>query len=109
MGREKNSKAGRRWLGQVAVVACAVALVVLIGALVGRDRGGPGGAETGAGDPGRGGAPVELTGDLAEGLSGRAEGFNVLLVTLDTVRADRFGCYGYAKAATPTLSISKAV
>ncbi|MBK7874206.1 MAG: sulfatase-like hydrolase/transferase [Planctomycetes bacterium] len=28
---------------------------------------------------------------------------NVLLVTLDTVRADRLGCYGYAKARTPNL------
>ena len=28
---------------------------------------------------------------------------NVLLVTLDTVRADRLGAYGYAKAATPAL------
>jgi len=31
---------------------------------------------------------------------GAASGFNVLLVTLDTVRADRFGCYGYAPAET---------
>ncbi len=28
---------------------------------------------------------------------------NVLLVTIDTLRADRVGCYGYAGAATPTL------
>jgi arylsulfatase A-like enzyme/cytochrome c-type biogenesis protein CcmH/NrfG len=28
---------------------------------------------------------------------------NLVLVTLDTVRADRIGCYGYAKAATPNL------
>jgi len=28
---------------------------------------------------------------------------NVLLVTLDTTRADRIGCYGYAKAKTPNL------
>jgi arylsulfatase A-like enzyme/Flp pilus assembly protein TadD len=28
---------------------------------------------------------------------------NVLLVTLDTTRADRLGCYGYPKAATPVL------
>jgi arylsulfatase A-like enzyme/Tfp pilus assembly protein PilF len=28
---------------------------------------------------------------------------NVLLVTIDTLRADRLGCYGYAKASTPTL------
>ena len=28
---------------------------------------------------------------------------NVLLITLDTTRADRFGCYGYEPAQTPTL------
>lgn len=28
---------------------------------------------------------------------------NVLLVTLDTTRADRIGCYGYEKAKTPNL------
>lgn len=28
---------------------------------------------------------------------------NVLLVTLDTTRADRLGCYGYKKAKTPNL------
>ena len=34
---------------------------------------------------------------------GAAAGFNVLVVTLDTTRADHLGCYGYAKAATPVL------
>lgn len=28
---------------------------------------------------------------------------NVVLITIDTVRADRIGAYGYAKAATPTI------
>ena len=28
---------------------------------------------------------------------------SVLLITLDTTRADRLGCYGYEKARTPTL------
>src|SRR4029453_17962013 len=28
---------------------------------------------------------------------------NVLLVTIDTLRADRVGCYGHAAASTPTL------
>ncbi len=28
---------------------------------------------------------------------------NLILVTIDTLRADRLGCYGYAKAATPNL------
>jgi arylsulfatase A-like enzyme/Tfp pilus assembly protein PilF len=30
-------------------------------------------------------------------------GYNVLVVTLDTTRADRLGCYGYTHGATPTL------
>jgi arylsulfatase A-like enzyme/Flp pilus assembly protein TadD len=30
-------------------------------------------------------------------------GLNVLLVTLDTTRADRLGCYGYGRARTPNL------
>jgi len=34
---------------------------------------------------------------------GAAAGFNILLVTLDTTRADRLGCYGRAGAATPVL------
>ncbi|MCK7481502.1 MAG: sulfatase-like hydrolase/transferase [Candidatus Moduliflexus flocculans] len=32
-----------------------------------------------------------------------ADSLNVLLVTLDTTRADRLGCYGYAGAKTPRL------
>ena len=36
--------------------------------------------------------------------TGPAAGFrNLLLVTLDTTRADRLGCYGHAGAATPVL------
>jgi choline-sulfatase len=34
---------------------------------------------------------------------GAAAGLNVLIVTLDTTRADHLGCYGYAPAATPVL------
>jgi len=37
------------------------------------------------------------------GARGRAEGYHVLLVTLDTTRADRLGCYGYDDAATETI------
>ena len=29
---------------------------------------------------------------------------NVLLITLDTTRADRLGCYGYKEASTPALA-----
>ena len=38
-----------------------------------------------------------------ESRGGASAGKNVLLVTLDTTRADRLGCYGYSQAATPTL------
>lgn len=34
---------------------------------------------------------------------GAAAGFNLLLITLDTVRSDHLGCYGYALAETPTI------
>lgn len=33
----------------------------------------------------------------------RAENLNIVIVTLDTLRADRLGCYGYEKADTPRL------
>ncbi|MGD9346686.1 MAG: sulfatase-like hydrolase/transferase, partial [Candidatus Aminicenantes bacterium] len=32
-----------------------------------------------------------------------AENLNIVIVTLDTLRADRLGCYGYEKAETPHL------
>ena len=38
----------------------------------------------------------------AEGVKGDAR-LNVLLVTLDTTRADHIGAYGYVKAETPAL------
>ncbi|HYO13713.1 MAG TPA: sulfatase-like hydrolase/transferase [Thermoanaerobaculia bacterium] len=38
-----------------------------------------------------------------EGQGPAAPAPNLLLVTLDTVRADRLGCYGYAAAETPGL------
>jgi len=41
-------------------------------------------------------APIPITRD------GR---LNVLLITLDTTRADRIGAYGYAKAKTPNLDV----
>jgi arylsulfatase A-like enzyme/tetratricopeptide (TPR) repeat protein len=33
----------------------------------------------------------------------RTTGPNILLITLDTTRADRLGCYGYAEAQTPAM------
>ncbi len=40
-------------------------------------------------------------GRLAE--SGSATGMNVLIVTIDTLRADRLGCYGHTGARTPKI------
>lgn len=37
------------------------------------------------------------------GATGIADGYDLLLVTLDTVRADHLGCAGYASAQTPTI------
>ncbi len=42
-----------------------------------------------------------VLGEIVE--SGAAAGFNVLLITMDTTRPDRLGCYGYEKAKTPTI------
>jgi arylsulfatase A-like enzyme len=42
------------------------------------------------------GATLELA-------SGAITGYNVLLVTLDTLRSDRVGCYGYKGVETPAL------
>lgn len=50
---------------------------------------------------------VCLTGFVAAIVGGRAYWLslrpNVLLITLDTTRSDRIGCYGYNKAQTPAL------
>jgi len=48
-------------------------------------------------DPARPTAPADLLRHAA------AAGFNLLLITLDTTRADRLGCYGYEQAETPTI------
>lgn len=34
---------------------------------------------------------------------GAADGYNVLVITLEAIRADRLGCYGYPHAETPVL------
>ncbi len=36
-------------------------------------------------------------------VAGKLSGQNLLLITLDTTRADRLGCYGYKPAETPAL------
>ena len=48
--------------------------------------------------------PSRLQRGLPDQLTrGSAAGFNVLVISLDTTRADRLGCYGYAEADTPML------
>jgi arylsulfatase A-like enzyme len=69
------------WIGAV-VLAVAIAGAVLVL----RDRGSP--------------RSVDLARILRPGA---ASGFNVLLVTLDTVRADRLGSYGATAGDTPNL------
>jgi arylsulfatase A-like enzyme len=60
------------------------ALLILLGALCGACVTGDGGV------------------DLDEA-RGAAAGYNLLLVTLDTTRADRLGCYGHDGATTPAI------
>ena len=48
-------------------------------------------------------APDRPPGALDRLMPGAARGSNLLLVTLDTTRADRLGSYGYARAVTPAL------
>ena len=42
-------------------------------------------------------------GDLSLQKSKKPSSPNVLVITLDTTRADRLGCYGYEAAETPVL------
>lgn len=39
----------------------------------------------------------------ALGTPGCAKGFDLLVITIDTLRADRLGCTGYSKASTPVI------
>lgn len=49
------------------------------------------------------GAAILIFGGCSRGGGGAAPSPNLLLVTLDTVRADRLGSYGYGAAETPWL------
>ena len=54
--------------------------------------------------PGCGDTEPPAPNDVSEyGAFDRARGFDLLLITLDTVRADHLGCYGHAGAATPVI------
>ncbi len=81
-------KRAGRWIG--LAVALAVAVVVLVGVAI---RLLPGGEVT---------APSgHVLGRLPEGVE--PADLSVLLITLDTTRADRIGAYGFADIETPHL------
>jgi arylsulfatase A-like enzyme len=72
------------WIGTGVVV---VGLLAWMGSYLREQR-----------DPTR---PIRLI-DVVE--PGDAAGYNVLLITLDTTRADHLSAYGYEKLATPTIN-----
>ncbi|MFH1502303.1 MAG: sulfatase [Candidatus Eisenbacteria bacterium] len=87
----------RRALVLLALSACvALAFSGLAGRrlLSGGERDGAGPAETSAADPGARDAG-------SAGAGGASALRNVLLVTIDTTRADHLGCYGRAPGTTP--------
>ncbi|MCY3003939.1 MAG: sulfatase-like hydrolase/transferase, partial [Planctomycetota bacterium] len=43
------------------------------------------------------------TAPARDAMWGKASGFNVLVVTFDTVRSDAIGCYGDPRARTPNV------
>ncbi len=76
----------RRWIwGLVASGVLAAAIVLVFVAGRGREP-----------DSRDDAAPLGVS-------SGVFRDFNLLLVSIDTLRADRVGCYGYASAETPVL------
>jgi choline-sulfatase len=88
-GRQgRRDRASRRRPALLLLAAAALALAAL----------GCGGGSARAGAAGGvGAAGADGGGERSAG------GANLLLVTLDTVRADHVGCYGYALAETPAL------
>src|SRR5207302_7205834 len=50
--------------------------------------------------PGGAAASSPATAAQPRSLAGTARGWNVVLLTIDTLRADRLGTYGYARRAT---------
>jgi arylsulfatase A-like enzyme len=47
--------------------------------------------------------PAASGASMGRARTGAAAGWNILLITLDTTRRDRIGCYGYAQAHTPNI------
>lgn len=92
-----------------AGMACGLAMLIGAGFGCGQRAGGP--AAQAGGAAGRDGAGSGGTGSSGTGsgsaaessgrrrLDGAARGWNVVLLTIDTLRADRLGAYGYARRA----------
>ena len=89
-GKERASRVKRagRWIG--LGVALAVAVVVLVGVAIRLLQGGEVTAPSG-----------HVLGRLPSGVG--PNDLSVLLITLDTTRADRIGAYGFADIETPHL------
>jgi choline-sulfatase len=80
-----RDQAGHRWIWAAAFIGVAAVLAWVTTAILG-DRDGTQAVELG-----------QVTHSSA------AAGYNVVLVTLDTTRRDRLGCYGYEPARTPFI------
>ena len=79
--RSKTPSAMKRLLALCAMIVIALAAAVPVWLRIGADTT----------------DPTQLVD------SGAASDFNLLLVTLDTVRSDHLGCYGYSKGRTPAI------
>ena len=86
--RRDDVKRAGRWIG--LAVALAVAGVVVVGVAVRFQSGGEVTARSG-----------HLLGRLPDGVA--PDDLSVLLITLDTTRADRIGAYGFADIETPHM------
>lgn len=99
--KKKKPTTGRRWYGTaIVIVPIVVVAAMLVTFLLSR------GYREGPSLSGESPAPTRKTHEgrtPATLFPGGATGANLLLVTLDTTRADRLGCYGRAGAQTPTL------
>ncbi len=100
--------AARERLPGTFVLPVACAALALLAMTAGCDRApatsasGDGKSAPGASGDQAGVNAVEIAAALG-GKGGQARGANLLLVTLDTTRADRLGCYGYKRVFTPAI------
>jgi arylsulfatase A-like enzyme/Tfp pilus assembly protein PilF len=86
--------AGRTRFRRGTILAASLLVAAPLFRTIGRTVGSPGGRPLGPADASR--EPASSTARISSSPS-------VVLITLDTVRADHLGCYGYVKAETPAL------